>query len=84
MARKLQEPGEWTGLSHMFVATVGAIAYAEVDVDDGAWAYASLVPKQERRRKMDLNDLRLMQCEFAASSLSFFSRHASPSPVIGA
>ena len=47
----------------MFVSTLGGIAYAEVDIDDGAWAYASLVPKQERRRKMDLNDLRLMPCE---------------------
>lgn len=64
LARKLQEPGEYTGLSHLFVATLGGIAYAEVDIDDGAWAYAALVPRQERRRKMDLNDLRLMQCEW--------------------
>lgn len=68
LARKLQEPSEWTGLSHMFVATLGDIAYAEVDIDDGAWAYAALVPKLERRRKADLNDLRLMQCESAPFS----------------
>lgn len=66
LARKLQEPGEWAGQSHLFVSTLGAIAYAEADVDDGAWPYAALVPRQARRRKLDLNDLRLMQCEFRA------------------
>lgn len=67
LARKLQEASstkEFSGVQHVFVSTLGAIAYAEVDVDDASWAFAARPPALgERDKDRWAGDLRTVQCE---------------------
>ncbi|KAL1413020.1 hypothetical protein Q8F55_000769 [Vanrija albida] len=70
LARRLQEASstnEFNGIQHVFVSALGALAYGNVDVDDGAWGLAARPPgdhppsKRERAREAWLNDIRTIQ-----------------------
>ncbi|MDA4806281.1 hypothetical protein NY486_10325, partial [Enterobacter hormaechei] len=77
LARRLQEASsttEFNGIQHVFVSALGALAYADVDVDDSVWGVAARPPgehpptKRERAREGWLNDIRTIQCELTCGT----------------
>lgn len=77
LARRLQEASstsEFNGIQHIFVSALGALAYADVDVDDSVWGVAARPPgehpptKRECAREAWLNDIRTIQCELPCNA----------------
>lgn len=76
LACRLQEAGaskEFAGVQHLFVSTLGVLAYADVDADDAAWAAAARppgnppeAPSPRAPRDAVAADLRTVQCECCA------------------